>query len=742
MLASTVSLFMLISTLVQPAAAWMTRVRYRSSSTSPRCCVQISTPNAIAATATTPSTAEPMPKPVKTGPSWSGVGSSSGMAVRLPGDFWKDVGVTVEATRGGAGAQNATNGTNRSGIALSYVNSDARPQDDLFGHVNGRWLADYEIPADRATDGAFRTLFDRAEEQVRDLITQAAGSNPAPDTDKQRIGDLYASFIDEDTVARVGLAPLHEELKAIDDAPDTTALAEVVGRLQRAGVGGGAGLYVDTDSKDSSRYLLHVSQSGLGLPDEAYYRDEQHAEILAAYPRHIAAMFALVYGGSSDDHADTAARIVALASKLAAAHWAVVKRRDLPDEAPGFDWSGWVQALGSSTDAAAELVVRQPDYLTAFAALWASEDIEDWKRWLRWRVIHARAAVLTDDVVAEDFAFYGRTLTGAEQNRDRWKRGVAFVGILMGDAVGRLYVERYFPPEAKARMDDLVDNLRKAYQVSIESLDWMTPETRQRALAKLDKFTAKIGYPKRWRDYSTLRADRADLYGNFLRGNAVNYDRELAKLGSPVDRDEWFMTPQTVNAYYNPGMNEIVFPAAILQPPFFDAQADDAANYGGIGAVIGHEIGHGFDDQGAKYDGDGNLVDWWTDDDRAEFGARTKALIEQYDAYTPRGLDGGHHVNGAFTVGENIGDLGGLTIALLAYQLSLNGRPAPVIDGLTGVQRVFYGWAQVWRTKSREAEEFRWNGGVRNVDAFYDAFDVAEGDALYLEPTRRVRIWN
>ena len=660
--------------------------------------------------------------------------------------------------------------TINSGIDLSYVDSAARPQDDLFGHVNGRWLADYEIPADRATDGAFRTLFDRAEEQVRDLITQAAGSNRAPDTDEQRIGDLYASFIDEDTVARVGLAPLHEELKAIDDAPDTTALAEVVGRLQRAGVGGGAGLYVDTDSKDSSRYLLHVSQSGLGLPDEAYYRDEQHAEILAAYPRHIAAMFALVYGGSSDDHADTAARIVALESKLAAAHWDVVKRRDadltynlrkladLPDEAPGFDWSGWVQALGSSTDAAAELVVRQPDYLTAFAALWASEDIEDWKRWLRWRVIHARAAVLTDDVVAEDFAFYGRTLTGAEQNRDRWKRGVAFVGILMGDAVGRLYVERYFPPEAKARMDDLVDNLRKAYQVSIESLDWMTPETRQRALAKLDKFTAKIGYPKRWRDYSTLRADRADLYGNFLRGNAVNYDRELAKLGSPVDRDEWFMTPQTVNAYYNPGMNEIVFPAAILQPPFFDAQADDAANYGGIGAVIGHEIGHGFDDQGAKYDGDGNLVDWWTDDDRAEFGARTKALIEQYDAFIPRQLSaqpGSPHVQGAFTVGENIGDLGGLSIALLAYQLSLNGEQPPIIDGLSGLQRVLFGWAQIWRTKSRDAEairrlatdphsppEFRCNGVVRNVDAFYQAFDVAQSDALYLDPAQRVRIWN
>ena len=609
--------------------------------------------------------------------------------------------------------------TINSGIDLSHVDRAARPQDDLFGHVNGRWLAEYEIPPDRATDGAFRTLFDRAEEQVRDLITHAADATPAPDTDEQRIGDLYASFMDEDAVARVGLAPLRDELDAIDAASDATALPEVVGRLQRTGVGGGAGAYVDTDSKDSTRYLLHLNQSGLGLPDESYYRDEQHAEILAAYPRHIAAMFALVYSGSAEDHADTAARIVALESKLAAAHWDVVKRRDadltynlrkftdLGHEAPGFDWSGWVLALGSSADAASELVVRQPDYLTAFAALWASEDLEDWKRWLRWRLIHARAFLLTDDLVAEDFAFYGRTLSGTEQIRDRWKRGVSLVESLMGDAVGKLYVQRHFPPDAKARMDILVANLRKAYRVSIESLDWMTPETRQRALAKLDKFTAKIGYPKNWRDYSALRVERTDLYGNFLRGHVVNHDRELAKLGSPVDRDEWFMTPQTVNAYYNPGMNEIVFPAAILQPPFFDAQADDAANYGGIGAVIGHEIGHGFDDQGAKYDGDGNLVDWWTDEDRAEFGARTKALIEQYDAFIPRTLGNGHHVNGAFTVGENIGDLGGLSIALLAYQLSLNGEQAPIVDGLTGLQRVFFGWAQVWRTKSREAEAIR-----------------------------------
>ncbi len=612
----------------------------------------------------------------------------------------------------------------RSGIDLSHLDAAARPQDDLFGHVNGRWLADYQIPADRATDGAFRSLFDRAEAQVRDLIveasqTEASQTEAAAGADEQRIGDLYASFLDEDTVENRGVQPLLDEFALIDDAADRDALAAALGALQRSGAGGGVGAYVDTDSKDSTRYLVHVTQSGIGLPDESYYRDAQHAKLLAAYPGHIANMFVLTYGGHPEDHAQTVARIVALETKLAAAHWDVVKRRDaeltynlrtfadLTGQAPGFDWAGWVAALGGTPETVAELVVRQPDYLSAFAALWHSEALDDWKSWARWRLIHARAGMLTDALVAEDFAFYGRTLTGTQEIRERWKRGVSLVEGLLGDAVGRLYVARNFQPEAKDRIDTLVAHLQEAYRVSIEGLDWMTPQTRRKALAKLDKFIAKVGYPAKWRDYSALVIDRDDLYGNYRRGYAVDHDRELAKLGGPVDRDEWFMTPQTVNAYYNPGMNEIVFPAGILQPPFFDADADDAANYGGIGAVIGHEIGHGFDDQGAKYDGDGNLVDWWTDDDRAEFSVRTKALIAQYDVYAPRDLDNGHHVNGAFTIGENIGDLGGLSIALLAYQLSLKGAQAPVIDGLTGMQRVFFGWAQVWRTKSRAEEAIR-----------------------------------
>lgn len=660
--------------------------------------------------------------------------------------------------------------TARSGIDLSHIDAAVRPQDDLFGHVNGRWLRDYAIPADRATDGAFRVLYDRAEEQVRELITGAASGSVADATDEQRIGELYASFLDEESVERRGLAPLLEELAQIDSAQDRDSLARVLGRLQRTGVGGGVGLYIDTDSKDSSRYLVHLSQSGLGLPDESYYRDEQHAAILGAYPAHISAMFALVYGGTAEQYTDRAGRIVALETALAAAHWDVVRRRDadltynlrafadLPAAAPGFDWTGWTDGLGITADAIGELIVRQPDYLTAFARAWSGEAVADWQDWARWRLIHARAAVLTRALVDEDFSFYGRTLSGTEQIRERWKRAVSLVEALMGDAVGRLYVQHHFPPQAKTRMDTLVANLREAYRISITDLEWMTPATRQRALAKLDKFTAKIGYPERWRDYSTLVIAQDDLYGNVIRGAEVGFDRESAKLGGPVDRTEWFMTPQTVNAYYNPGMNEIVFPAAILQPPFFDADADDAANYGGIGAVIGHEIGHGFDDQGSKYDGDGHLVDWWTDEDRREFTARTTKLIEQYDTYVPRDLAQGAdapHVQGAFTVGENIGDLGGLSIALLAYRLSLGDAQAPVIDGLTGVQRVLFGWSQVWRTKSRTAEsirrlavdphsppEFRCNGVVRNIDAFYDAFDVGEDDALYLDPQQRVRIWS
>lgn len=644
----------------------------------------------------------------------------------------------------------------RSGIDLTHLDSDTRAQDDLFVHVNGKWIDDYEIPADRAIDGAFRTLYDKAEVDVQNIIEEAAGSGAAPGTDAQRIGDLYGSFMDADVVEAAGLAPIAGELADVASAADRSALAAVIGRLQRTGVGGAVGHYVDTDAKNSARYLVHFSQAGIGLPDESYYRQDDHAEIRAAYVEHIAKMFALA--GVDYD----AQRVFDLETKIAAGHWDVVKRRDAElsynlltlDQLPaGLDWSSWIGALGGTSEQFAEIVVRQPDYLTTLTGLWTSEDLDDWKAWATWNVIRSRAPYLTEALVEENFAFYGKTLTGAEEIRERWKRGVSLVQDLLGEAVGKLYVERHFPADAKARMQELVANLQEAYRRNISDLDWMSPETRQAALRKLEKFTPKIGYPDKWRDYSAVTISRDDLVGNYRSGYAAEYDRDLAKLGGPVDRDEWFMTPQTVNAYYNPGMNEIVFPAAILQPPFFDAAADDAANYGGIGAVIGHEIGHGFDDQGAKYDGDGNMIDWWTDDDRTEFGKRTKALIEQYNAFEPKALPG-HTVNGEFTIGENIGDLGGLSIAIAAYRIATDGSEPEVLDGLTGIQRVFFGWAQVWRTKARDAEalrrlavdphsppEFRCNGVIRNLDTFHDAFDVQPGDALYLDPEERVKIW-
>ncbi|MBF6237901.1 M13 family metallopeptidase [Nocardia otitidiscaviarum] len=652
-----------------------------------------------------------------------------------------------------------------SGIDLSHVDASVRVQDDLFAHVNGQWLDSYEIPADRAVDGAFRTLYDQAELDVQRIIQNAAASNAEPGTEERKIGDLYSSFMDETAVAAAGLTPIAEELEAVRAVTDRGEFATLLGRLQRTGVGGALAYYVDTDDKDSTRYLVHATQSGIGLPDESYYRQDDYAEIRDKYVAHIRRMFELA--GLEVD----AERVFELERKLAAGHWDVVRRRDaglsynlttfdaLAAEHPEFDWAAWTSALAEGLDRSgpelfAEIVVRQPDFVRTFARLWASEPLADWQAWATWRVLKGRAAYLTADLVEENFDFYGRTLTGAQENRERWKRGVSLVQELLGEAVGKLYVAEHFPPEAKARMVELVGNLQEAYRRNIAQLDWMSPETRKAALAKLEKFTPKIGYPDTWRDYSAVAIDPTDLVGNFRRGYAAEHDRDLNKLGGPVDRGEWFMTPQTVNAYYNPGMNEIVFPAAILQPPFFDMNADDAANYGGIGAVIGHEIGHGFDDQGSKYDGDGNMVDWWTESDRTEFGKRTRALIDQYNALSPKDLSDDHKVNGEFTIGENIGDLGGLSIALEAYKISLEGAEPPVIDGLTGLQRVFFGWAQVWRTKARPEEairrlavdphsppEFRCNGVIRNLDSFHEAFGVEPGDALYLEPAQRVKIW-
>ncbi|HWS58999.1 MAG TPA: M13 family metallopeptidase [Actinotalea sp.] len=662
--------------------------------------------------------------------------------------------------------------TPSSGIDLSALDPGVRPQDDLYRHVNGRWLTEHEIPADRAMDGAFRALHDQAEAQVRTIIeelgrTATDGVEPAGEPVAAKIGALYASFLDTARVESLGLEPIRAELDAIEAATTPAELATVLGGLQRTGGAAAFGLYVDNDAKDPQRYVVHLYQAGLGLPDESYYREEAYAAIRAAYTPHVARMLALS-GLSELVAAARAGLVVDLERRLAAGHWDVVKDRDaeltynpttfadLAAQAPGFDWAAWAEGLGAPVGALDQLVVREPDYTAVLAGLWRETPLSQWKAWARYHLVTARAPYLHEEAVQANFDFYGRTLTGAQEVRERWKRGVSLVEAALGEAVGQVYVARHFPAAHKERMLGLVETLVAAYRESIASLDWMGEQTRSKALEKLAAFTPKIGYPDRWRSYDGLVVDADDLVGNVRRANAFETARELAKIGRPVDRDEWFMTPQTVNAYYNPGMNEIVFPAAILQPPFFDAQAEDAVNYGGIGAVIGHEIGHGFDDQGSKYDGAGRLEDWWTEQDRTEFETRTGALIAQYSEFSPAQLDGSHHVNGALTIGENIGDLGGLSIALKAYRIAL-GRPleqAPVIDGLTGLQRVLLGWAQVWQAKGRDEEvvrrlatdphspnEFRCNGVLRNVEEFYTAYDVRPDDALYLAPQDRVRIW-
>jgi putative endopeptidase len=647
----------------------------------------------------------------------------------------------------------------RSGLDLRWVDPAVRPQDDLFSFLNGAWLRQHEIPADRAQDGAFRDLRDRAEEDVRAIVEEAATQ---PGDDARKIADLYASFLDVDRVEALGVAPLQPLLDEVAAAADRAALAEVLGRRQRQGRTALFGTYVGTDAKDSSRYLVHLSQSGLGLPDESYYRDDAYTEIRTAYVAHLARLAELVGLPEPAAAADT---VMELETALAAVSWDRVVNRDaektytlmtlpaLQTNAPGFDWEPWLAALRPPAGAFDDVVVRQPSFVMAAARLWGERPLEQWKAWLAIRTASASADYLHDALVDEDFAFYGRTLSGTPELRERWKRGVSLVEGALGEAVGRLYVDQHFPAAAKERMITLVANLVEAYRQSISTLDWMSLATRERALEKLARFTPKIGYPDVWKDYSTLEVRPDDLLGNVLRAGEWATDFELAKIGKPVDRDEWLMTPQTVNAYYHPRMNEIVFPAAILQPPFFDNEADDAANYGGIGAVIGHEIGHGFDDQGSKYDGEGNLTDWWEPEDRAEFDRRAKTLIDQYDALSPAGLPD-HRVNGALTVGENIGDLGGLTIALKAYRIATEGTEPPVLDGFTGAQRVLLGWAQVWRAVTRDAEavrrlavdphsppDLRCNAVVTNLDTFHEAFEVQETDALFTPPGKRVRIW-
>ena len=646
-----------------------------------------------------------------------------------------------------------------SGIDTASLDPLVSPNDDLFRHYNGVWVREYEMPADRSSDGIFRKLHDEAEEQVRQIIETSSGVGEA-----QKIGDLYKSFMDTDAIKARGISPIVDDLAAIDDITNLSEFITVMARLEMRGIGGIFGAAIYPDAMDSNTNILYIGQGGLSLPDESYYREEQFASIRTAFLDHIAKMCALV---GITDGADVAKKILTLETEIATHHWDQVKDRDatltynkysraeLESLAPHFLFDTWASNAKVPAKAFESLVVCEPSFFESISAMFARFDAhrDAWVAWLKLNLVSASAAFLTDEIVQQNFEFYAKTLSGTPQIRDRWKRGVSVTQGALGEAIGKVYVEKHFPARAKQEMKVLVDYLLEAYRLSILELPWMSDATKQKALEKLKKFTPKIGYPDKWRDYSTLEISADDLIGNLWRIAEFDHAYAIAKIGAPVDRDEWHMTPQTVNAYYNPLANEIVFPAAILQPPFFDLDAEMAANYGGIGATIGHEIGHGFDDQGSKYDGDGNMVDWWSDVDRAKFEELTSVLVAQFDALSPESTPD-IHVNGAFTLGENIGDLGGLAIAYKAYQLALKGAQSPVIDGFTGDQRFFLSYAHSWRNKNRPEEvrrriaidphspdEFRCNQIVRNVQEFYDAFSVSEKDELWLAPSERVRIW-
>lgn len=648
-----------------------------------------------------------------------------------------------------------------SGIDLEGMDTSVRPGDDFFKFVNGRWYAQTEIPADKASIDTFSILHDRSQENQRAIIEAAAAADNPEGSDRQKVGDLFNSYMDKKGRDVRGLVPLLQDWKRIDAIDSYDNLAVYFAWANQRGFGTPFLLTQYADFKDPTTYMMYTWQSGLGLPDREYYLkgDEQSVELRQKYQAHVETMLSLA--GYAGPAAAAATTILALETRLAEQHMPKEQTRDrvglynmfpldeLPEVMPQFNWEGYLAEAGiADID---QLMLAMLDYMKALDGIIVETPLADWRTYLKWQLLNRTASRLTSELDAANFAFYGKTLLGKEQQLPDWKRGVSVVNASLGEIVGKVYVEEHFPPAAKARMEELVNNLLAAYESSIKELDWMTDATRVEALDKLSKFTTKIGYPDEWRDYGGLEIRADDLYGNLVRVAQFNYQRDLDRQSGPVDRNEWQLTPQTVNAYYNPPLNEIVFPAAILQPPFFNLAAEDAVNYGAIGAVIGHEIGHGFDDSGSAFDGDGVLRNWWTDEDRAEFEKRTAKLVKQYDAFQPfEGL----HVNGEFTQGENIGDLGGISIGLKAYLASLDGEEPPVIDGFTGVQRVFLGYGQAWRDKTREQTvrqqiatdphapaEYRANGAVRNVPEFYEAFDVAESDELYLPPEERVKIW-
>jgi len=648
-----------------------------------------------------------------------------------------------------------------SGIDFDGIDSEVRPQDDLFEYANGKWIRETELPADRARWGAFHKLHEKSQEDVRTLVEAVSqAENVEPGSATQKIRDFYNAYMDTESATELGVEAIRSELDQVVALESRDDFFRMLGTLDSYGVAGPIGGMVYSDLKDPDTAVVYLGEAGITLPDRDYYLkdDEQFVKGRELYRTYVTRLFELA---GIDDGATRADSLLALESKLAEAHWTREDNRDpvkrynpmtleeIKQLAPGIDWD---VTLESIQIADRELyIVQQPSYFEAAGEIIANTDLGTWKDYLAFQTINRFAPVLGDQFFRAWFDFYRAGLQGIEEPRPLWRRAINATNGSMGELLGQLYVEKYYQEESRARMDVMIDNLLEAYRQSITELEWMGEETRQQALIKLSRFTPKVGYPEKWRDYSKLQITAGDLAGNIKSASLFENNRQLDKLDKPIDKSEWGMSPQTVNAYYRPAWNEIVFPAAILQPPFFNPEADDAVNYGGIGAVIGHEIGHGFDDQGRKYDGGGNLRDWWTEEDNARFEERKQKLAAQYSAYE---VVDGLTINGEFTSGENIGDLGGLSIAYKAYKLSLDGKEAPVIDGLSGDQRFFLGYAQVWRSKTRDEEakrlltidphspaKFRANGAAINVTEFYEAFDVQEGDGMWLPPEDRVKIW-
>ncbi|MGI8561646.1 MAG: M13 family metallopeptidase [Luteimonas sp.] len=646
------------------------------------------------------------------------------------------------------------------GIDTAGMDRSVKPGEDFFGYVSGEWARTTQIPADRSSYGGFAILRDLSEARLRTQLEDYPLGDPATGGDAAKIAALYRGFMDEAAVEALGARPLQPLLAEIRAADGREALARLMGR-QRGGFGGSFfGTSVSDDQRDPDRYTLYLSQSGLGLGDREMYLDARFAPQRERYQTYVAQMLSLAGWAQP---AQRAAAIMALETRIAQAHWTRAQSRDrdktynptsqaaLAASAPGFPWTTFLQAAG--VDQANQLVVRQDTAVPKIAAIFADTDVATLQAWQAFHAVDDTAPLLSKDFVDAEFDFRSRFLSGQPEQRARWTRGVAFAESAMGEAIGRDYVQLYFPADAKAKMDDLVANVKAAMGARLQQLAWMGPKTKAEAMAKLQNFGLKIGHPDEWRDYGALQVANGDLFGNAQRARRFEWDYRRQRIGQEVDKGEWGMTPQTVNAYYSSVKNEIVFPAAILQPPFFDPDADPAVNYGAIGGVIGHEIIHGFDDQGRKSDGGGLLRDWWTAKDAAQFEAEAAKLGAQYESYEFPQLPG-MRINGKVAMGENIGDLGGLTIALEAYRRSLDGKPAPVLDGFTGEQRLFMGWAQVWRTLWRDDAlrqqlvngthspgHIRAFAPLRNIDAWYEAFGITEADPLWIAPEDRVRIW-